>query len=135
MPYSHRCAVIAICAFILPLLAGCYSAPPPLQAGAPHETSEQLIAIIKEPMPLLDPTPYYAASSLIVSPDGRHFAYAADLEGGWSVVRDGVEGAKFTHIFRDSFAFSPDSKRLGYVVDLTNRSTVIIDGRPNKVYE
>src|SRR4051812_44733746 len=90
---------------------GCSSAPPPAM-GPARKMSEKLIASIHEPFSIMDTTPYYPPTSLIVSPDSRRFAYAADVDGGWKVVVDGVAGPLCKHVFRDSFAFSPDSQRI-----------------------
>lgn len=48
----------------------------------------------------------------IFSPDSRHMAFRALMQGKWLVVRDGIEDQPYAAV--DAPAFSPDSQRLAY---------------------
>jgi hypothetical protein len=97
--------------------------------------SEKLIATIPEPFGFFDSTPYYPPKSLIVSPDSRRVAYAAEADGGGTMVVDGVAEPLRQNIFRDSCMFSPDSQRMAYHAEFGNRSAMVIDGKVGTFYD
>src|SRR5437016_4562940 len=124
MTHPVQWPIAVIWCWVAFVVSGCATAPPAI--GPPRKMNETLLATIQENMSAFDPTPYYPPSSLIVSPDSRHIAYAADTGHGWTVMVDDSAGAAFAHIFRDSFFFSPDSKRIAYRVDLGDSSAVVV---------
>lgn len=66
-----------------------------------------------------------ALRSVRFSPDGRHAAYAA-FANGWTVVRDGVPGARWERV--GSLTFSPDGEHLAYAAWDGSLWRVVLDG-------
>ncbi len=90
---------------------------------------------------------YDDGSEFVFSPDSRHFAYAVLSGGSDLVVRDGVEGPRFSsnQVFQAEIRdlrFSPDSRRLAYSVPIAGKSkpmtpdkrALVVDGIRGPTY-
>ena len=73
---------------------------------------------------------------VLLSPDGRHIAYEHFTYGNtghsYSVVVDGVQGKKYSHIRQ--LAFSPDNRTV-YVAEEKDKSFVVVNGVEGKQYD
>jgi Tol biopolymer transport system component len=85
-----------------------------------------------------------------VSPDHRHVAFVAKVEGGEAAYVDGVAGKTYPAIASDPlseagrgcpFTFSRDGRRVAYVVNLSNAASargprrVVVDGIEGPVFD
>lgn len=76
---------------------------------------------------------YDGVEELMISPNGKHFAYATAQNLRAFVVFDGKEWERQDGIY--SLTFSPDSARFAYVINRNNRSAVVVDGTAGKWYD
>jgi Tol biopolymer transport system component len=63
----------------------------------------------------------------VISPDGKHIAYAARRNGRSVIVRDGVEGAEFNLIMRGTVDFTPDSEHIVYIAARGDKRFLVVD--------
>ncbi len=57
-------------------------------------------------------------------------------EPGWVLVVDGVEQKeKYENIGMSTLVFSPDSKHVAFVAKAGDKLTVVVDGKPGKIYD
>ena len=73
-----------------------------------------------------------ALATIRFSDDSRHFAYAAETDSGWTVVRNGIPGRVWTGV--GAVLFGPGG-RLAYVASDSSAWRVIVDERVSGPYE
>lgn len=73
-----------------------------------------------------------SATGIQFSPDGARLAFAALVNGKWSVVLNGETEATFDNL--GSLAFSPDGQRLAYAAQSAGKWQLVVDGKPQKAY-
>jgi hypothetical protein len=81
--------------------------------------------------------PWYSSVSsrgIVLSSDGRHFAYAARKGDRWVVVFDGRQGPAYSSTRAYTPVFSPDGSRMAYVAGVPDGQLAVIDGRPGPVF-
>jgi len=77
--------------------------------------------------------PFEKVSSLTLSPDGKHVAYAGRVGDQWTVVLDGRRvGA---HMAVSSLALSRDGNRLAYAAQAGDDWKMVIDGKAQAAYK
>lgn len=69
---------------------------------------------------------YDQLGALLLSPDGRHFAFSGKRGQRAVVVLDGVEGPAYDEI--DSLHFSADGSRVGYIARPYQGGIAVVDG-------
>ena len=62
--------------------------------------------------------------NVVISPDGKHLAYAARVGKKWTVVMDEKEGEQFLEV--DGLTFSPDSKHLVYSAKVDKNNWIVV---------
>lgn len=75
----------------------------------------------------------YVKESLILSPDGKRWAYAIKQRNDRLAVIDGKEGKAYRDIAK--LAFSPDSQHVAYRAALNNKLLIVVDGREGPGYD
>ena len=86
------------------------------QAGRQHVVVDSLVS---------EPYRGVALPTIAFSSDSRHFAYAAEMDSGWTVVVDGVPGRYWTGI--GGVLFGPGGG-LAYVASDSSGWRVVVDG-------
>jgi hypothetical protein len=71
--------------------------------------------------------PYDYIDDIMLSPDGKRYAYEAKKEDKYCAVVDGIEG-KYYESLGWSMKFSPDSKKLAYSARTGNLWYAVVDG-------
>ena len=79
--------------------------------------------------------PYDNIVSIMYSPDGKRWAYAAQKGKSAIMVVNGKEEQTFTRIRCPPTLFSPDSQRVAYMARWAMGCTVVLDGKPGDNYE
>lgn len=69
------------------------------------------------------------ASTLQISPDGKHFAGVMVHGDKWTVYVDGIESFEYDAVTENSIHFSPDSKRVAYGAMRDGKGLVVVDGK------
>jgi len=78
----------------------------------------------------------YSICNLLFSPDGSHFAYAANSYNGEGfVVLDGKPGKRYHSV--ENIVFSPDSKHLAYTAEAANtgKRCIVVDEKEIASYD
>ena len=66
-------------------------------------------------------------AGVVFSGDSRHWAYAADKDGSWYVVSDGVRGDPFDAVRDESILFGPNGG-IAFVAVHAGKAAVVVDG-------
>jgi hypothetical protein len=74
------------------------------------------------------------ASHFCFGPNGNTFAYSAERNGKWFVVRETGESDPYQQIEAESFAFSPDGEHFAYRASTGQQFAVVLDGKPQYQY-
>jgi Tol biopolymer transport system component len=67
--------------------------------------------------------------SIVLSPDGKGYAYAAKKGDKWFVVKNGEEGPPYDGIVVGTPLFSPDGKRFLYGANQGDKWFIVLDGK------
>lgn len=74
---------------------------------------------------------YNDLGEMVISPDGRRFAYTAqDDRNIWRLVIDGRDAAELHHL--GTPVFSPDSRHVAVQASANEDWFIVMDGKPNK---
>ncbi len=75
-----------------------------------------------------EPSPAWSGvAAPLFSADEKHFAYGAESEGGWTVVRDGTRGRRWDRLIEGSLSFSPNGTRFGYAALAGRCAQAVVD--------
>jgi hypothetical protein len=75
----------------------------------------------------------FVKDSLVLSADGRRWAYAIKKRNDHFAVIDGKEGKAYRSV--SGLTFSADSQRVAYQAALSNKLLIVVDGREGPGYE
>ncbi len=75
----------------------------------------------------------YVKDSLILSPDGQHWAYAIKQRNDRFAVLDGKAGKAYRDV--DKLTYSPDSQHVAFRAALGNKLLIVVDGREGPGYD
>ncbi len=116
--------------------------PPAVAATKPSDAvslQEESIAIarkndrwrlLENGAPVGEPFDLVVEKTFTVSPDRRHFAFAASRDHRMLIVMDGAVLATCDEVAASTFAFSPDSRHLAYAAQNAGSWSACVDSNP-----
>lgn len=97
------------------------------------EKDKHFVVFNGKPGPLLEKTLVFAENRIVISPDNKRIAYAAQRDGKMVAVIDDAVGEPFDEVF--DVRFSPDSRRVLYKAKLGGKEFIVENDKRGEPFD